>query len=386
MLTVTTAIRKLSKLRKRKRVIQGSTSAGKTFGIIALLIDQAIKKKYLEISIVAESVPHLRRGALKDFMHIMMTTNRYIDAHMNKSTLKYTFASGSFIEFFSVDQPDKLRGARRNILYINEANNIPHDAYVQLATRTSGDIWLDFNPTSRFWAHNDVLQSKDAELLKLTYKDNEALAQTIIDEIESAQHKTSAYWKNWWTVFGLGEIGSLDGACIPEWGEVNTIDEDARLLGYGMDFGYSNDPTTIIAMYKLDDTYIYDELLCKTRMTNNDISDFLKANQINDYIYADSAEPKSIKELQMSGHNVIGARKGQDSIMYGLNLINQNKIFVTSRSKNLIQNLQNYTFRKDKDGSMINKPIDAFNDCIDAMRYVTMETIGHGNRGEYHIY
>lgn len=392
MLKTTTAIRKLHKLKKRKRVIQGSTSAGKTFGIIALLIDDAIRNPYTEISVVAESIPHLRRGALKDFLFIMYSTNRYIDAHFNKSTLKYTFASGSFIEFFSVDQPDKLRGARRNVLYINEANNIHHDAYVQLATRTDGTIWLDFNPTSRFWAHNDVMLGDDAELIKLTYKDNEALSQTIVDEIESAQYKDTPYWKNWWTVYGLGEIGSLDGACIPDWSSIDALPRDkegnleCRLLGYGLDFGYTNDPTTIVAMYKWNDAYIYDEMLYKTRMTNADISDVIKSLDIKEHIYADSAEPKSIRELQLSGHQISGVKKGADSIMFGLNLINQNKIYITSSSNNLINELQNYTFRKDRDGSTINKPIDAFNDAIDSMRYVTMETLGNPNRGIYHIY
>jgi phage terminase large subunit len=147
---VTTAIKKMLRLNKRKRIIQGGTSAGKTFGVLPILIDKAIREPLLEISVVSESIPHLRRGALKDFLKIMMMTNRYRDIQFNKSTLKYTFANGSYIEFFSVDQPDKLRGARRNILYINECNNVPFEAYNQLAIRTSGDIWLDYNPTNEF--------------------------------------------------------------------------------------------------------------------------------------------------------------------------------------------------------------------------------------------
>ena len=158
---LTTAIKKMSRLTARKRVVQGGTSAGKTFGILPLLIDKAIKESNLEISVVSESIPHLRRGALKDFLKIMLMLNRYRDSQFNKSTLKYTFTNGSYIEFFSVDQPDKLRGARRNVLYVNEANNIPFDAYNQLAIRTSGDIWIDYNPTNEFWAHKQVLVDSD---------------------------------------------------------------------------------------------------------------------------------------------------------------------------------------------------------------------------------
>ena len=181
---VTTAIKKMLRLKKRKRIIQGGTSAGKTFGVLPILIDKAIREPLLEISVVSESIPHLRRGALKDFLKIMMMTNRYRDIQFNKSTLKYTFSNGSYIEFFSVDQPDKLRGARRNILYINECNNVPFEAYNQLAIRTSGDVWLDYNPTNEFWVHREVLKDDDSELIILTYKDNEALPESIVKEIE----------------------------------------------------------------------------------------------------------------------------------------------------------------------------------------------------------
>ncbi len=258
---VTTAIKKMYALKARKRVIQGGTSAGKTFGILPILINQAIENPDLEISVVAESIPHLRRGALKDFLKIMLMLRVYRDGQFNKSTLKYTFVNGSYIEFFSVDQPDKLRGARRNVLYINEANNIPFDAYNQLAVRTSGTIWIDFNPTSEFWAHKEVLIEPDSEFVILTYKDNEALPNTIIEEIERAKKKstTSTYWSNWWQVYGLGQVGSLEGVCITDWKELNTLPEEARLLCGGLDWGYSNDPSSYIRLYKWNNAYIFDE-------------------------------------------------------------------------------------------------------------------------------
>ena len=384
---VTTALKKLLRLKKRIKVVRGGTSASKTFSILPILIDRAIKTPDLEISVVSESIPHLRRGALKDFLKIMMALGRYNDNQFNKSTLKYTFVNGSYIEFFSVDQPDKLRGARRNILYVNECNNVDFDSYYQLAIRTSGEIWLDYNPSSLFWVDRELLTQDDVDFITLTYLDNEALSDTIVKEIESAKEKakTSSYWENWWQVYGLGQTGSLEGVCIPDWQEIQ-LPTEARLLCYGMDWGYSNDPTSLIAMYKYNDAYIFDELIYQKGLLNSDISDLLKTNGVNDIVYADSAEPKSIAELNSYGHNVLPVSKGRDSIVYGLNLINQNKVYVTSRSKNLINELRNYIWMVDKQGNKLNKPIDAYNHAIDAMRYAMTSQLENPHKGNYYIY
>lgn len=384
---VTTAIKKLYKLDKRIKVVCGGTSAGKTFGIIPILIDKAIKNPNLEISIVSESIPHLRRGALKDFLKIMMMLNRYRDAQFNKSILKYNFTNGSYIEFFSTDQADKLRGARRTDLYINECNNIPFDAYQQLMVRTSNEIWLDYNPTSSFWVDKEVLTGDDVDHIVLTYKDNEALPDSIVKEIEKAKDKakTSNYWSNWWKVYGLGQVGSLEGVCIPDWKEIK-LPLEARLLCYGMDFGYSNDPTTLVALYKYNDAYIFDEVFYQKGLLNRDISNLLKTYDATEIVYADSAEPKSIAELNHYGHLVYPVKKGRDSINHGLSLINQNKIYITKQSKNLINELRNYTWMSDKQGNVLNKPIDAYNHAIDAMRYAITSQLEDPNKGEYHIW
>tara|TARA_B100000795_G_scaffold269357_1_gene258504 strand:+ start:1246 stop:2409 length:1164 start_codon:yes stop_codon:yes gene_type:complete len=386
MFQSTTAVKKLHALKKRKKVIQGGTSAGKTFGILPILIDRCVRTPMLETSVVSESIPHLRRGAMKDFLKIMIATGRYIDSHWNRSGLKYTFTNGSYIEFFSVEQPDKLRGARRHVLYVNEANNIPFDAYNQLAIRTSGDIWIDFNPTANFWAHKEVAIEDDVDFITLTYLDNEALPETIVKDIESARDKAkdSAYWSNWWQVYGLGQVGSLDGVCITGWEEIK-LPEEARLLCMGMDFGYSNDPTTLIALYKFNDAYIFDEVICQKKLLNSDISDLLKTHDVNSVIYADSSEPKSIAEIRTYGHKILPCTKGKDSIVYGINLINQNKIFITNRSTNLLKELQSYTWMKDREGNTINKPIDAFNHCIDACRYAITSQLQTPNKGKYFI-
>ena len=198
--------------------------------------------------------------------------------------------------------------------------------------------------------------------------------------------KTSTYWKNWWRVYGLGEIGNLEGACIPDWKEIDKIPNEARLLGHGMDFGYSVDPTTLISLYKWNEAYIFDEVLYKKGMLNSDISRFLDQRQITENITADSAEPKSIAELQGYGHKITGVSKGRDSVVYGLNLINQNEIYVTSNSKNLKRELQGYVWATDKEGQQLQKPTGSHPDCIDAARYILMDTLENPNKGQYFIY
>ena len=384
----TKALNKLLELDKRIKVVKGGTSAGKTICILLILIDYAIRNEGREISVVSESVPHLKRGAFKDFCQLLKGIGRYKDTQLNRSSLKYTFTNGSYIEFFSTDSPDKLKGARRTDLYINECNNVPFDSYNQLAVRTSGNVWLDYNPSSLFWVDKEIIGQEDADYVTLTYKDNEVLDQAIVNEIEKAKEKgkTSTYWANWWRVYGLGETGSLEGVCIPDWKEIDNLPEEARLLSYGMDFGYSVDPTTLIGLYKWNNAYIYDEVLYKKGMLNRDISRFLSQADIKENITADSAEPKSIAELQGYGHNIHGVTKGRDSVVYGINLMNQNEIYITSRSKNLKRELGGYVWAKDKEGNQLQKPTGLHPDCIDAARYVLTDQLENPNKGQYFIY
>ena len=383
----TKALTKLRSLNSRTKIVRGGTSAGKTICILLILIDYAIKNKGKEISVVSESVPHLRRGAYKDFLGILKSMNRYKDVQLNKSTLKYTFTNGSYIEFFSTDQPDKLRGARRTDLYINECNNIPFDAYQQLVVRTSGNVWLDYNPSSVFWVDKELIGKEDTDFITLTYKDNDSLPVSIVNEIEKAKEKgkTSTYWANWWRVYGLGELGSLEGACIPDWKEIDTVPDEARILGYGVDFGW-NDPTVIIGCYKWNDAYIFDEVYYKSSTTLRDLSLFLRHNNITENLIADSAEPKSIETLRRDGHSIYPCTKGRDSVNFGINLINQNEIYVTSRSRNMKRELQGYIWAKDKEGNTLNKPTGEHPDCIDAARYVLTDQLENPNKGNYYIY
>ena len=373
-------------MQSRKRVVQGGTSAGKTFGILPILIDKAAKTPRLEISVVSETVPHLRRGAIKDFLKIMDWTGRYIESNWNRSLLTYRFVNGSYIEFFSAEQESKLRGARRNILYINEANNIDFESYHQLAIRTSGDIWLDFNPTNEFWAHTEVLNEPDSELLVLTYKDNEALPQTIIDDIEVARDKaaTSSYWANWWKVYGLGEVGSLQGVVYDNWQQCESIPDDAKLVAYGMDFGFTNDPTTLIGVWKSGGKLWIKELLYRTNLTNNDIGNYLKSISFaRTELIADSAEPKSIEELRLQGYNVFAANKGPDSVKIGIDILKRHELMITKDSTNLIKELRGYTWDKDNEGKLTGKPIDKYNHALDALRYVALNKLNNRPSGKY---
>jgi phage terminase large subunit len=376
MFQKTTAQAKIAQLRKRVRIVQGGTSSSKTFSILPLLITHAMQTAYTEISVVSESIPHLKRGAVKDFVNIMVMTGNYRDAQFNKSDLKYKFLNGSFIEFFSADQPDKLRGARRHVLFVNECNNIDFESYNQLSIRTRDFIYLDYNPTQEFWVHTELIKDADSDFVVLTYKDNEALDAAIVKEIEKAKEKakTSKYWDNWWRVYGLGQVGSLDGVIFSNWSSIDQVPANSKLIGYGMDFGFTNDPTTLVGVYQYDDNLIIDEKIYRQGMLNSDIIREMSRLGINktDKIYADSAEPKSIEEIYRSGFNIKPVLKGADSIKFGIQILQEHKLFVTKESTNLIKELRSYTWDKDKTGKSLNTPIDDYNHAIDAMRYLAM--------------
>jgi phage terminase large subunit len=387
MLIKTTAQDKIAALRKRIRIVRGGTSASKTFSIIPFLIDYAYKNKNSEISIVSETIPHLRRGAIRDFLKIMDLIGWFEPANWNKSSLTYNFDNGSFIEFFSADNPSKLRGARRDVLFINECNNVNFESYYQLAIRTRKFIYLDYNPVAEFWVDTELVNDKDAERITLTYKDNEALDISIVKEIEKARDKaaSSSYWANWWTVFGLGQIGSLQGVVFDNWQQVASIPTDAKLLGFGMDFGFTNDPTTLIAVYKTNNQLYFDEVLYRTNMTNLDIGNFMKSESIGRpyEIVADSAEPKSIEELRRQGFLITPAKKGADSIKIGIDILKREPFFVTQNSINLIKELRSYVWATDRDGKLTGNPIDHSNHAIDAMRYFALNKLNNRPSGKY---
>jgi phage terminase large subunit len=384
MLQKTTAQNKIAQLKKRVRIVRGGTSSSKTFSIIPMLITYAVQKENTEISVVSESIPHLRRGAIRDFLKIMQMVGMYDPNKWNKSSLTYTFSNNSFIEFFSADQPDKLRGARRDVLFINECNNVDWESYYQLAIRTRKFIYLDYNPVTEFWVDTELVHDADSEMIVLTYKDNEALDSSIVAEIEKAKEKaeTSEYWRNWWAVYGLGQIGNLEGVIFSNYQLIDTIPSDARLLGCGVDFGYSVDPTAIVEVYQYNDQRIIKEICYRTGMLNSDIAKVLPKGIP---VYADSAEPKSIEEIRRFGISIKGVTKGKDSINYGIQVMQGQNYMITKDSTNLIKELRGYCWDKGKDGKTL--PIPVGDDhIIDAWRYFEMESLGlKKNFGSYDI-
>jgi phage terminase large subunit len=367
----TTAINKLLSLKKRKKVIQGGTWGGKTYGIIATLVDFAAKNPNRDITIVAETIPAIKGGALKDFKDIMQSTNRWIEDRYNATDRVYTFANKTTIQFNSFESVGKAQAAgKRDDLFINEAPYIPFEIADALMGRTSGNIWIDFNPTHEFWAHTEIIGQPDCDFIILNYKDNEALPYTILHELLLKQEKakTSQYWANWCKVYIDGEIGNLEGAIFKDWKLINELPTDARLLGIGLDFGYTNDPTAAIAVYKYDNRIIVDELIYQTGLLNAQIYSLLKDFRCK--IVADSAEPKSIAELKLRGLNIQPAIKGQGSIMSGITIVNENFFEVTARSSSIIKELRGYIYEKDKNGKPTNSPIDNYNHAMDAMRYI----------------
>jgi phage terminase large subunit len=380
----TTAINKLLKLDKFVKGVQGGSSAGKTFGIIPIEIDYAIKNPKTETSIVAESIPHLKRGAIRDFKKIMKETNRWNDRNWNASDFKYTFTNESFIEFFSADNSAKLRGARRDRLYINECNNTDFNSYMELAMRTKQSIFLDWNPSNEFWFHSEIMKDDNVDFIILTYMDNEAAPQSAVDFILKAKEKAkvSKYWENWFRVYGLGEIGNLQGVIFSNWQTIDTIPEDARLLGIGVDFGYTNDPTAIVAVYEYNGQRIINEVAYRTGMLNSDIA---KALPNHVPVYADSAEPKSIDEIKRYGIRIKGVTKGKDSINYGIQIMQSQSYLITSTSTNLIKELRNYCWDSDSQGRSMNNPIGT-DHAIDSWRYHEMMALGiKSNYGNYDI-
>lgn len=368
MYTQTTATLKLSRLRKRIRGVSGGTSASKTISILLLLLDYAQTHPGEMISVVSETFPHLKRGAMRDFENIMKEHNYWNEANWNATDKIYTFGTTK-LEFFSADQSDKVRGPRRDVLFINEANNIPYATYEQLEIRTKKIIWLDWNPVSAFWWYEDenggpgVKDTEDADFIILTYLDNEALDPAIVKSIEAKKEK-----KNFWKVFGLGQLGESEGRIYTGWAVIDEIPHEARLVRYGLDFGYTNDPSSVVAVYRYNGGFIIDEILYQRGLSNKQIADVI-INNPRALIIGDSAEPKSIDEIGSYGLSILPTTKGPGSILQGIQYVQDQRISVTKRSVHTIKEYRNYLWQTDKDGTIINEPEDIWNHSMDAIRY-----------------
>lgn len=377
--SITTATRKIAALTKRIKAIQGGTSAGKTIGIEQVLIDKCQRDNAGDItSVVSESLPHLKRGAIRDFLSILQSQNYYDDSRWNRSDFSYTFETGAILEFFSVDQPSKVRGPRRKRLFINEANNVPFETFEQLEVRTLKEIYLDWNPTNEFWYYTEVEPMRDdVDHLILTYRDNEALASEIVRSIEQRKNR-----KGWWQVYGEGQLGEVEGKIYKDWQILDEVPIEAKLERTGLDYGYSNDPSAGVDIYRWNGALIFDEVLFQKGMSNKQIADTLSSNDSR-FVIADSAEPKSNDELRLYGIKIAGAEKGKDSVNNGIQLVQEQRCFITKRSVNIIKEYRNYLWETDKDGKILNVPEHTFSHSMDAIRYAVTSFLKRPNRAAH---
>ena len=379
----TTVFQKNWETNTRYVVNIGGSRSTKTYSILQLLIVKAIEStEPLVISIVRKSLPSLRISVMRDFFDILKQLDLYnVESH-NKTENTYLL-NNTLIEFFSIDDAQKRRGSKRDILFINEANELTYEDFFQLNIRTTNQIFLDFNPSEQFW-YNDKLQNRDdLTIIHSTYKDNPYLNPEQINEIERLQFTDLQYYQ----IYALGEFaGGMD--LVYQYIPIDDIPVDsAKLVGLGMDYGFTNDPTTLVEVWKDNDSIYLNELLYERNLTNQDIADKLSEYGVDRYIeiIADSAEPKSIEEIRRMGFNIKPAQKGPDSILNGIDILKRKRIHVTKQSVNLIKELNNYKWIVDKNGNKLNKPVDAFNHALDAVRYVALNKMKVDNQGRYNI-
>lgn len=359
-------------LRKRIRAVKGGTSASKTISILVWCINYSqVKQNKIKLCTVAsETFPHLEAGAISDFKALMMDRGYWRDERWNSTKSFYVFETGNVIQFKSIDTYGKAHGPRRDILFLNECNNISWNIVDQLIVRTREIVWMDWNPSEEFWFHTEIEPYRDDfDYITLTYKDNEALDAISVKEIESHKHN-----EQWWNVYGLGQDGVTESRVFPNWEILNEVPQEARLRRKGLDFGYAKDPSALLDVYEWNKGFILDELLYEKEYTNDMLAKLIGKNQ--ELTVADSSEPKSIREIALHGVLIIGAKKGKGSISHGLDAMRSRKIYVTKRSLNIIKENRNYKYKVDKKtGKILNEPEDILNHAMDAARYAIADLL-----------
>lgn len=367
---------------KKIIVEQGGTRSGKTYNILLWIIfSYCTNERNKTITICRKTFPSLRASVMRDFIDILRKHKMYAEESHNKSSSEYQLY-GNLIEFISLDQPQKVRGRKRDLLFINEANELYWEDWQQLVFRTQERIIIDYNPSDEYhWIYDKVITRDDADFYKTTYLDNPFLESTIIEEIERLRDTDEQYWQ----IYGLG-IKGVTKSTILRYIEVNQVPDHFKFLSYGMDFGYTNDPTTLIGVWTDGYDLYAKEYLYRTMMTTTDIHKFLTSLNINrEMIYADSAEVRLIDELRRMGWNIRPSVKGRDSVNAGIDLLKRYKIHLTKDSNNAIQEFRNYKWKEDKSGKTINVPEDKHNHLIDALRYSTYSILSKPNFGRYAI-
>jgi phage terminase large subunit len=360
-------------------VNQGGTSSGKTYSILQNLFLYAIEDNNQVITIVGQDIPNLKVGALRDAQTIVENSEilQSFIADYNKSDRIYYFVNGSIMEFKSYDDAQDAKSGKRDYLFINEANGITKDIFDELYIRTKRKTYLDYNPNTEFWVHYELIGKPNVELIISDHRHNPFLDDKIHEKIEAIDD--SELWK----VYARGLTGKLEGVIFRDYNVISNVSTDAKLLGYGLDFGFTNDPSALIAVYSQSGELVLDELIYEKGLLNVKISDRMRELSVSGRIIADSAEPKSISELQGYGWNVEPASKGRDSIKQSINILKRYKLNVTQRSHNLKNELNNYKWKQNRDGRLENEPVDFLNHSIDAVRYVCLNILNNVTEGKY---
>lgn len=371
-------------LDSQKKIVveQGGTRSGKTYNILLFIIFHYCQVNTGKtITICRKTFPALRSSVMRDFIDILKIHNKYNEANHNKSNSEYKL-DGNLIEFISVDQPQKIRGRKREFLFINEGNELEYEDWQQLVFRTTEKIVIDFNPSDFYhWIYDKVLNRDDVEFFKTTYKDNKFLDASIIEEIERLKETDEHYWR----IYGLGERG-YSKATIFKYNEVDSVPEDAEFVSFGLDYGYTNDPTAMVGVWKRGYDLYIKEYIYQTMMTGRDIHQRLKDMGIQrDIIFGDSAEPRLNDELRRMGWNIRPSVKGKDSINAGIDLLKRYKIHITKDSHNAIQEFRDYKWKEDKSGKLTNQPEPKNDHLIDSTRYACYSIMSQPNFGKYAV-
>ena len=376
----TNVFNKAYRSKTRITCLQGGTRSSKTYSLCQLFIIKCLEDTGKTYTIVRKTLPALKGTAYRDVLNILKEMELYSEENHNKSELSYLL-NGNLIEFISVDQPQKIRGRKRNYLWLNEANELTYEDWTQLILRTTEQIYLDYNPSDPYsWIYEKVLTRGDCTFIKSTYLANPFLDEDTIAEIERLKDIDPDYWR----VYGLGEIGSIQTMIFRNFNLVDDV--QGKLIGYGLDFGFTNSPTALVEVRQLDDNLYIKELLYEKRLTNTDLANKLKEFGIDRQteIVGDSAEPKSIEEIYRQGFNIKPAKKGA-GIHLGLDIMRRYKLHITKDSLNAIKEFRGYKWTTDKNGDVLNTPVKVNDHLIDATRYLCLNKLAVNHSGKYYI-
>jgi len=371
----TTALRKIASLKKKIRVIQGGQGAGKTIAILILIANHAAANPNKEIIIASSELTKMRLTVIKDFVKIMRSFGIYEDRRFLAGTM-YKFPNNSFIKFIGLDKEDVGKGLRSDVFYLNEGNKVPFESYREIASR-AGKIYIDFNPNQNFWVHDELITREDCDFLKLTFQDNEFLGEEEKGEILRYKQKgydeegniINKYWANKWRVYGLGEVGILEGAVYEDWEQIDELPPEAKICGIGIDFGWVH-PQAAVAVYEWNGKRIYDEVSYGSNAGTKVMArHILERGLENETAYCDNSAPQLISELQDEGINAHPCDGKTGLINFAVEKMNKETFYVTARSKNIISELLGYVWDTDSKGKPTGKPIKICDDAMNAIQY-----------------